>query len=195
MGLTLKLNQKDVERITGKLKKIKENCSTSKGSPIAKFVVTLADQYGDAVQSVMGVVDETGGSATSTPFFGSSFSVGWIGLSEMTMKKKREAGMTLEIWKATGETQKAVASPSRKAWAEFHVPYREIRVFAGIDIKHDRAAFEKAMNNEYGWYDGVDGNNRALFTLANEVFRSQKDAILREVKRLMLDGVNWGAGR
>lgn len=193
MAFELKFNSADVKRITGKINKLKANCNTAKGSPIAQFVITLADQYGKAIQSVMGVVDETGGSATSSSFLGTNFQVGWIGLSERTIKLKRANGLTLEIWKATGQTQKAVKTKT------FNIPYRELSVFSGIDRSTDEEAYTRAMNNEYGWYTdpktgaAVDGNKRALFTLANEAFKSQSGTILAEIRKIVMGGVNWGS--
>lgn len=195
MAFELKFKEADVKRLKEKIDILKKNCSTAKNSPVAEFVVTLADQYGRAIQSVMGVVSgEDGGSATSTPFFGTPFSVGWLSLSERTLKKKHKDGLTLEIWKATGKTQKAVKSST------YHVPYKQVRVFAGIDKGTDEDAWLKAMNNEYGLYSGKDGveagfipgPKRALFTLANEAFRSQQANIIKEIRRLIMVGVDWG---
>lgn len=188
--ISVSLNTSQKDRIISKLQQLARNASTAKGSRLTQVVLTLADQYGDAIRSVMGVVDGvTGGSASSTPFMGSSFSVAWEGLSERTINHKQQAGLTMEIWKATGETQKAVKTK------EFHVPYREVQAFVGIDRRTDESAWLKAMNNEYGWYDdgSVDGNSRALFTLANEMFKERRYEILAEVRRTLFEGVKWGS--
>lgn len=186
MSISIKFNSADVKRITGKLNKLKENCSTAEGSKLTRLVLTLADEYGKAIVSVMGVVDEEGGSATSTPFLGHTFQVTWLGLSELTKRVKRKEGLTLEIWKATGKTAKAVKVK------EFHKQYKELNVFIGIDSSTNPEEYEKAINNEFGGYNGIRDNSRALFTLANRAFLDIREDIIREIKNVIFDGVNWG---
>jgi hypothetical protein len=150
-----------------------------------------ASRYRNGVVQVMGRIDagtpDNPKAATPTiTFMDLSQSTEWSALSQRSLKRKQKNGK-ITFWYETGAAFGAVARSV--AVGSYQSP-KVVSVFAGIDKALDREAYEHALRAEFG----ADGKfaGRALFTIANDLFRRKRDEIVEAVRRTVLDGVNWG---
>lgn len=186
-------NTGDLTRITKKIERLKRNVEVRNSSPVFNVVLQYVNEYKQAVQVAMeSVYGEDGGSPKLT-YLGMSGNTHWEALSDYTMQIKKEKGLSLYIWTATGGTKSAVQvkidqSAQTKAF------------FAGIDRASNPEAFRRAVDSEFGGVgQGLSGSvqqnwpSRPLFTIINQIFIDHHAKITEAVHRALMDGVNWGA--
>lgn len=179
--MKLKINETDLKRIEGKLNKLKD--FGKQGTKVYQYRLDLLENYKTAVTSLMGTVNASGG-VVSINFMDKSQMAYWEGLADSTIAlKKAKAGWRLEIWEASGETKRAVRVRRREG-------------FAGIDKATDPEAFRKALNTEFGGTTVLDGpvwSERGLFTIANNIFKENKDLIVKAISKLIREDIRWGS--
>ena len=173
-NITLKLNASDLAKIYEKTALLEKNLLKKDGE-VYKYVLTIGDGYTEAVISGMGTT--VTGVATLKSFLGEAKSVKWKPNTKATIGKKVEMGWTLEVWKASGETEEATRDSFKITSSG-----TKIDMFAGIDGTRFAEAFNHAYRTEFG-VAASEGqtkfNGRALFTLLN-VLLSEKSEVIRK---------------
>ena len=194
----IKFKQSDLDRITQKIKKLESNVMDTK--KLYYVIEHYAKAYRNGVIKAIGTVEATtdmegGGTAYPVITFedlSASPPGGWAPLSPRTINKKIKEGGRVTFWYQTGEVFGAVG---HSVQVGSYYSDRVAKVFAGIDKASDPEAYRHALMTEFGGVN-EDGNRvpaRALFTIANELFKSKREEIEKAVKAAILDGVNWGA--
>lgn len=182
MSISIKFNEADVKRITGRLQRIGQELTSGRNS-VFQWRLLLLNDYKEAIVAAMGSVNVTGGSAKiegkGKVSFGSPNSVYWKALAPLTINLKQWSGESLSIWQASGQTKQAVRVTAETG-------------FAGIDGGKFPEAYQKALNTEFGgvgkgWDSkGLDGftdwPSRPLFTIANEAFKRNRENIVRQLQ-------------
>ena len=197
MASSFSFKKEDLDRITGKINTLKANCSPSSEGPIAKLVLNYVSEYQHTVVNAMGSVFGDEGGSAELDILGSSMSTNWSPLSIATMEHKRDNGLSLYVWSATGKTEKAVKLSS------LDISKATVGFFAGIDKATNPDEYRKAINTEFGAegsefnpdrdYQGKVWLARPLFTVANSIFKSNSAQIIKAIHSLALAGVNWGS--
>jgi len=180
---SIKLKAPDVAKIKSKLAKTVE-ASQRKGSALYNYRLDILNEYKETIVSAMGEVwGADGGSPNADPFLGKNINVDWAPLSDRTIGLKRQQSWSLYIWEATGETKSSVEVDGDLG-------------FAGIRKKD---ALEKALLVEFGGAlsenDTPEWNKRALFTLATQIFRDNREQIKRTIKQKVVETAHqqgWG---
>lgn len=181
--ISLKVNQKDLDRIVAKLQRFGDEIVSQKGF-VKQYQLYLLDAYKDTIVRAMGSVGMSGGRVNITFNITGMLTNGstyWKALAPGTQDYKRALGLRAAIWEATGETKDSVAI------------YND---FVGISRSVTKDAFEKAINVEFGTtFNLNDQPPRALFTIANSIFMSQREKILEQFKvqvRNTKVKIKWG---
>lgn len=195
--LSMGLNQNDLNRITEKLKKLQfvTHELSNPNNPIFKYKVTVLIVYKNAIIRTMGsvdVVDYGGKNGFAHNYHGNAVidlqglgtkQVRWKNLSAATIDYKRAMGYRMKIWEASGDAKRAVRIHSEDG-------------FVGI-TKEAGEAYDHAVKTEFGGATTEDGKSdysrRGLFTIANEIVKSQKAAIAQRIKEIILTYVSWGS--
>lgn len=197
MITSIKFKKSDMDRITQKIKKLESNVMD------IKKLYFVIEHYARAYRH--GVVRAIGTVAASTDMEGGSNAYpvisfmdlsaspvgGWEPLSPRAINSKIKKGGKVTFWYQTGAVFDAV---SGAALVGSYSSNRIAKVFAGIDKAKDKDAYEHAILTEFG---GVNEDKkrvpaRALFTIANELFKSKRQEIEKAVMAAVLEGVNWG---
>lgn len=179
--MKLKINETDLKRIEGKLNKLKD--FGKQGTKVYQYRLDLLNAYKKSIVSLMGTVSPNGG-MVSVNFMDKSQETYWEALSDVTIAVKKAEGSTLQIWEATGETKDAVRVDLPSG-------------FVGINKNGNEEAFRKALNVEFGGYSILTSDKlyskRALFTLANNIFKENKDLIVKAISKLIREDIRWGS--
>lgn len=184
----LKVNQNQLNAIQKKLNSVVNKISANtKSTALYKYRLEILNQYRETIVSAMGEVRGEEGGSVGLEMLGDFQSVHWEPLTERTLNEKRIASASLYIWEATGDTKRAVRIQSDNG-------------FAGIDGRLNPDELEKALQVEFGgafsenekpeWY------KRALFTIANQLFRQNREQIKREIARKVVETARqegWGS--
>lgn len=190
---TITFNEANKKRIIDKVKTLKENCNTLKGGPVSKIVLEYVTAYQNTIVEAMTSIRGDDGGVATLNVMGMSKSTWWSPLTEYTMDIKRDRGLSLYVWNATGKTESAVKIQ------EVHIPYRAVTFFAGIDKAGNEDEYQKAINTEFGASgsqftgDSDTWVSRPLFTIANEVIKANSQNIANAVRSAVMSNVNWGA--
>lgn len=188
----ISLNAASLSRITGKIATLQANLAAT--DKIYYTIEHYAKAYRNGVIKVMGTVqaaDMEGGPVGAYPtisFLDLSDSTEWAPLSHRAIDSKIKNGNgRITFWYETGDAFHAVGHSVQVG--SYHSD-RVVQVFAGIDKSTDPEAYEHAIRAEFG----ADGQfaRRALFTIANELFKQKQDEIINAVKQVVLAGVDWG---
>lgn len=200
---SIKFKQSDLDRITQKIKKLESNVMDTK--KLYYVIEHYAKAYRNGVVKVMGSVEaattdmEGGGNYGARGYPVITFEDlsatppgGWEPLSQMAIKNKQRLGSRVTFWYQTGETFGAVG---HSVQVGSYYSDRVAKVFAGIDKQIDPDAWKHAWITEVGGVneEGRRVPARALFTIANELFKTKREEIEKAVKAAIFDGVNWGA--
>lgn len=186
--LTLKLNSSDLARIKSKSATL-EKILVQKEGPVFTYVMTIANGYTEAVVSGMGRTID--GMLTLKTFLNSAVSVKWKPNAPSTRKLKDSMGWSLEVWKASGATEKSVKVYSSSS-------SKSLEVFSGIDKADYPAEYDKALRTEFGGISHPGEkpfSGRALFTLLNVIFAQNSKAIMSEIHKAInesIEKVGWG---
>lgn len=182
-------NPTDLKRIEDKLKKLKDVTTNVNSGLLGNYKVSILLQYQSAIIRAMGSVQVVDYGNTSS--FGSGFrgnvlidfsplgvrQAHWKNLSPGTIDHKRALGYRMTIWEASGASKNAVKLHKKDS-------------FVGIDKNTDSEAWLHAWRTETG--AGGQFEKRALFTLANEIFLSNKQRIVEDIRNIILKHVGWG---
>lgn len=193
------INTADFRRITQKLDNLQTALKAKDGAVLKYLFNYVALGYRDAVLSGIGTVpandvfDRAPVHKTLKSFMDTSVSVNWNPLAASTILKKKDAGLSMSIWMATGDTADKVVKD-----VYFKQFPMTSKIFVGIDGSKNKAVFDRAIAAEFGGVSNPGGREfkgRALFTLLNQVFRSQLPQIrvaLKEKLREAIQDVGWG---
>lgn len=196
--LSMGINQTDFDRVIGKLKKLQfvTHELSNPENPIYRYKITLLLIYKDAVTRAMGSVDVVdygrGNASFAHNFHGNAVidlkglgtrQVHWKNLAAGTIDYKRALGYRMKIWEASGDAKRAVRIHSEDG-------------FVGI-TREDGEAYDHAIKTEFGGATTEDGKStyakRGLFTIANEIVKSQKEEISKRIMKIILSYVRWGS--
>lgn len=199
----IKFNKTDQARIIKKIEALKSNCNTLTGGPVCNIVLEYVTAYQNTIVEAMANIDGESGGSPTFKVKEMSQNTWWAPLTELTMNTKRDLGLSLSVWNATGKTRESVKIQ------EVHIPYRAVKFFAGIDKATNPAEYQKAINTEFGARSSTtdfkhDGGfaapfwvsnwvARPLFTIANEVIKANSQNIANAVRSAVMSNVNWGA--
>jgi len=197
MITSIKFKKSDLTRITQKIKKLESNVMDTK--KLFYVIEHYAKAYRNGVIKAIGTVEastdmEGGGHAYPVISFEgltASPAGGWEPLSPRAINSKIKRGGKVTFWYQTGEVFGAVG---HSVQVGSYYSDRVAKVFAGIDGARDAEALKHALLTEFG---GVNEKNkrvpaRALFTIANELFKTKRNEIEKAVMTAVLEGVNWG---
>lgn len=190
--LSMGLNDNDLKRLTDKLKKLQyvTHELSNPNNPVNQYRYSILLTYKNAVVNAMGSVDAVDyESHPESHYHGivgidlkdlGSQRVTWRNLAPFTIEEKIRLGYSLKVWEASGTAKRAVRIHKETG-------------FVGIDDSN-REALEHAMRTELGLTatNGSKTPPRALFTIANEIVKSQKVAIAQRIKEIILAYVGWG---
>jgi len=200
MITSIKFKQSDMDRITQKIKKLESNVMDIKKLYFVIEHYARAYRHGvvKAIGTVAASTDMEGGSRTYPVISFMDLSAspvgGWAPLSPQAVNSKIKRGGRVTFWYQTGAVFDAV---SGAALVGSYSTNRTATVFAGIDRARDAEAYKHAILTEFG---GVNEKNkrvpaRALFTIANELFKTKRNEIEKAVMTAVLEGVNWGGAK
>lgn len=200
---SIKFKSKDLDRIKQKIKKLESNVVDTK--KLYYVIEHYAKAYRNSVVKVMGTVEASTTDLEGGGFYGArgypvitfeglsaSPAGGWEPLSQQSIKSKQRRGSRVTFWYHTGETFGAVG---HSVQVGSYYSSKIAKVFAGVDKAVDAEAYKHALMTEFGGVneEGKRVPARALFTIANELFKSKRQEIEQAVKATIFEGVNWGA--
>jgi len=186
--ITLKLNSKDLEKLYKNAAKIEAELTSTEG-PIYSYMLTIGNEYKEAVLSGIGKTFD--GVLTLKSFLGEPQTVNWKKNAKATLALKKKNYWSLTIWKASGAVERAVKVAEIKST-------NSKEIFSGLDKADDPEAYSHAINTEFGAVS-VPGDReykgRALFTLLNAVFSSSTPKIVANIEKQLKEIINkhWGS--
>lgn len=182
-SVKITVNSADKRRVAARSRKVLRELRSPSGL-VFKYAGRVANDFCEVVMSGMGTIDGSSRASDTLSEGDFSFSINWKPLAPFTLLLKKRDGYSANFWYRTGETKAAVDTQTTGT-----------SIFAGINGMTDRAAYEHAKATEFGTNGTDTWAGRALFTLAANSFKENRNEIYEALRRqaeLTFIKAGWG---